>query len=112
MNLYGQIDLTLLGELVRQHEDLARKVTFRDSSEHLMLDISIFTLQKPDRFGNTLTIKARCKKDEQIQGLTYYVGKLKDGEQGKQAQPEQPEQPEDDGQPSYHPPVNPKDLPF
>lgn len=107
MNLYGQIDLTLAGELVRQHEGLARKVTFKDGSEHLMLDVSIFTLQKPDKFGNTITVKARCKKEEQIKGLTYYIGKLKEGDD----KPKQ-EQVEEDSQDAYHPPVEPKDLPF
>lgn len=75
-NLYGQLDLTVLGKLVRQHPDLVKKVNFRDG-EHQMINIDVFNKQQQDQYGNVATIKASCKKDQQKESLSYYLANLK-----------------------------------
>jgi hypothetical protein len=75
-NLYGSLDLTILGKLVRQHPELVRKVNFKDG-EHQLLNIDVFQKQQPDQYDNVATIKASCKKDQQKQGLSYYLANLK-----------------------------------
>ena len=75
-NLYGQIDLTVLGKLVRQHPDLVKKVNFKDG-EHQLINVDIFEKQQQDQYGNVATIKASCKKDQQKEGLSYYLANLK-----------------------------------
>ena len=75
-NLYGQIDLTVLGKLVRQHPELVRKVNFKDG-EHQMINVDVFEKQQQDQYGNVATIKASCKKDQQKEGLSYYLANLK-----------------------------------
>ena len=93
-NLYGSLDLTVLGKLVRQHPELVRKVNFKDG-EHQLINIDVFGRQEADQYGNLATIKASCKKDQQKQGLNYYLANLKnsqyqgDGQQQQQAQPKQ-----------------------
>ena len=75
-NLYGQLDLTVLGKLVRQHPDLVKKVNFKDG-EHQLINVDIFEKQQQDQYGNVATIKASCKKDQQKEGLSYYLANLK-----------------------------------
>lgn len=93
-NYFGSIDLTVLGKLVRQHPELVRKVNFKDG-EHQLINIDVFGRQEADQYGNLATIKASCKKDQQKQGLNYYLANLKksqyqgDGQQQQQAQPKQ-----------------------
>lgn len=94
-NLYGNLDLTVLGNLVRQHPELIRKVNFKDG-EHKLLNIDVFQKQQADQYGNVVTIKASCKKDQQKQGVNYYLANLKvsqyqnsDQQQSQQAAPQQ-----------------------
>ena len=75
-NLYGSLDLTVLGKLVRQHPELVRKVNFKDG-EHQLINIDVFGKQQPDQYDNVATIKATCKKDQQKEGLSYYLANLK-----------------------------------
>lgn len=75
-NLYGSLDLTVLGKLVRQHPELVRKVNFKDG-EHQLINIDVFSKQQPDQYDNVATIKASCKKDQQKEGLSYYLANLK-----------------------------------
>lgn len=75
-NLYGNIDLTLLGKIVRQHPELVRKVKFKDG-EHQLLNIDVFGRQQPDQYGNVAAIKASCKKDQRKEGTNYYIANLK-----------------------------------
>lgn len=75
-NLYGSLDLTILGKLVRQHPELVRKVNFKDG-EHQLINIDVFGKQQPDQYDNVATIKASCKKDQQKEGLSYYLANLK-----------------------------------
>lgn len=73
---YGDIDLTKLGQIVRKHNALVRKVQFKDG-EHMLLKIGVFLKENADRFGNTATMKITCKRDEELEGVPYYVGDLK-----------------------------------
>ena len=77
-NMYGQIDLTVLGKIVREHKELVKKVQFKDG-EHQLISIDIFGKKDgADQFGNVATIKASCKKDEQKNGLNYFIANLKE----------------------------------
>ncbi len=75
-NLYGNLDLTVLGKLVRQHPELVREVEFKDG-KHQLLNIDVFGKQQADQYGNVATIKASCKKDQQKEGLSYYLANLR-----------------------------------
>lgn len=110
MNLYGQLDLTKAGIIAREHPELVKHIKFKDG-EHLLLNVSLFSLQNPDDYGNTETLKVRCKKDEQRKGVNYYLGNFKNGEKNEQQpQPAQPTQPVAEEQDYY--PTDPHDLPF
>lgn len=75
-NLYGSIDLTLIGRIVRQHPELIRKVQFKDG-EHQLLNINIHDKREAGQYGNIAYIKAACKKDQQREGINYYLANLK-----------------------------------
>lgn len=108
MNYYGQLDLTKAGIIARRHPELVKKVKFSDGIEHMLIDIGIFDLQKPDKFDNTATIKVRCRKEDQVEGVNYYLGNIKPPEQTQQPQTTHPAAEED----IYQPPTEPEDLPF
>lgn len=104
-NLYGNLDLTVLGNLVRQHPELVRIVDFKDG-KHKLLNIDVFEKQQQDQYGNVATIKASCKKDQQKEGVCYYLSNLKvsqyqNNSQQQTQQPAPPLAPQDDS-----------DLPF
>lgn len=89
-NLYGQLDLTVLGKIVRQHKELVKTVIFKDG-EHQLLNIDIFAKREIDKFDNVAVIKASCKKDSQKEGLNYYIANLKESkyQEEQQNQPQQ-----------------------
>jgi len=88
-NLYGSLDLTVLGKLARQHPELVRKVNFKDG-EHQLINIDVFGKQQPDQYDNVATIKASCKKDQQKEGLSYYLANLKVSQYQNDNQQQQP----------------------
>ena len=65
-NLFGSLDLTLLGNLVRNHPELVREVQFKDGM-HKLLNVDVLEKRQQDNYGNIATIKASCKKDQQKQ---------------------------------------------
>lgn len=75
-SLYGQLDLTVLGKIVRQHPELIKKVTFKDG-EHQLINIDVFERKQTDQYGNVAAIKASCKQEQQKQGLSYFLASLK-----------------------------------
>ena len=75
-NMYGSIDLTLLGRLVRQHPELVKRVQFKDG-EHQLLNIDVHEKREQDQYGNVAYVKAACKKDDQREGVNYYLANLK-----------------------------------
>lgn len=75
-NMFGQIDLTILGRLVRNHPSLVKKVQFKDG-EHQLLNINVNERQQASEKGNTHYIRASVKKEEMVHGVNYYLGDLK-----------------------------------
>lgn len=110
MNYYGQLDLTKAGIIARRHPELVKKVKFSDGIEHMLLNVSIFDLQKPDKNGNTVTLKVRCKKEDQVEGINYYLGNMKNGEESQSRQPTETQPTAEEN--IYQPPTEPEDLPF
>ena len=74
--LYGTLDLTLIGRIVRNHPELIRKVQFKDG-EHQLLNIDVHEKREQDQYGNAAYIKTACKKDLQREGINYYLANLK-----------------------------------
>lgn len=74
---YGSIDLTLIGQIVKQQEEHVRKKTLKDGREHKFINISILLDDKDDEYGNIGAVRVDCQKEEQIQSLKYWVGNLK-----------------------------------
>jgi dsDNA-binding SOS-regulon protein len=107
-NLYGSLDLTVLGKLVRQHPELVRKVNFKDG-EHQLINIDVFGKQQPDQYDNVATIKASCKKDQQKEGLSYYLANLKVSQYQNDNQQQKPARQKQEPQPSAD---SNDDLPF
>lgn len=86
MGYYGSIDLTKLGQIVRQHPELVKTVNMKDGTQHKFLNIDVNEKQQPDQYGNVAYVKVSCKKAEQRQGLNYYLTDLKPS-QNSQPQP-------------------------
>lgn len=94
-SFYGSIDLTKLGQLVRQHPELVKVANMKDGTQHKFLNIDISPKKQPDQYGNVAYVKAACKKAEQKQGLNYYLCDLKlsqNSQSQQQAAPQQPAQ--------------------
>lgn len=91
---YGSIDLTKLGQIVKQHPELVKVANMKDGSQHKFLNINIDEKQQVDQYGNSAYLKVSCKKDEQKQGLNYYLCDLKTSKYGdnNQQQAQQPVQ--------------------
>lgn len=70
----GQIDLTIIGRLMRENPNLIRKVNFKDG-EHQLLNIAISSMKQPDNYGNDLTVS--CKPKDAPIDNKWYIGKLK-----------------------------------
>lgn len=84
---YGSIDLTKLGEIVRKHPELVRVANMKDGSQHKFLNIDINEKQNgADQYGNVAYLKASCKKDQQKQGVNYYLCDLKESQNSNQQQ--------------------------
>ena len=107
MGYYGSIDLTKLGQIVRQHPDLVRTVNMKDGTQHQFLNIDVNEKQQEDQYGNVAYLKVSCKKAEQIEGLNDYLCDLKQS-QNSQQQNRQQSAPS----PAAAPTDNPDDLPF
>ena len=87
--LYGTIDLTAIGRIVRSHPELVQEVMFKDGA-HKMLRIDVHAKKEVDQYGNVAFIKATCKKEEQREGVSYYISNLKESKY--QDEPQQPQQ--------------------
>jgi hypothetical protein len=75
---YGSIDLTKAkGCTDKNGNALFKKVTMRDGSEHIFLNISIHEKREKGQFGDTHFVSISPKKDEQVEGMSYIVGDLK-----------------------------------
>ena len=74
-NLYGSIDLTKLGNVVRQHPELIKSVQFKDGL-HKMLKINV-NGKMEDNFGNVAYLRVGIKREDMKQGVSYFLGDLK-----------------------------------
>ncbi len=89
-NMFGQIDLTILGRLVRNHPSLVKKVQFKDG-EHQLLNINVNERQQASDKGHTHYIRASVKKEEMVQGVNYYIADLKPSTFGSNTAQSQPQ---------------------
>jgi hypothetical protein len=107
---YGQLDLTKLGRIAKQHPELVKRVKFKDG-EHQLLNIDIHNRKEADDHGNTAFIKASCKREEEREGVSYFIGDLKPSKFT-----DQPQQQQQDNFDQPLPPVGQEegygDLPF
>lgn len=101
---YGQLDLTKLGDIARKNPELVKKVQFRDGREHQLLNVSILAKDEPDQYGKVATVRVDCKKEEQKDGLVYFVGDLKPSTQEQKQEQSTQSVPQTS--------CNPDDLPF
>ena len=72
MDYYGQIDFTALCRLWKQHRELFKMVDFK-GGPHALLKVNFNERQQLDEYGNTHYLRASCKKDEQKDGVNYYI---------------------------------------
>lgn len=92
MNYIGEIDLTRLGQIAREHPNAIREVQFKDGV-HKFLKVSVGDKKEPDRWGNVAYLKAVIKKAEQKENLTYFVADLKESQfNDAHQQAQQPQQ--------------------
>lgn len=97
-NYYGSLDLTELGNIVRNHPELVQEVQMRDGTTHKFIKIDVREKETPDQYGNSASIKVTCKTEERKEGVKYYISNLKQSKfGGLQPQPTsvlgQPQQP-------------------
>ena len=109
-NFFGSIDLTLLGQIVREHPELKRDVQMKDGTTHSFINIDVYDKMQPDQFGNLGSIKVSCKKENRKENLKYYIANLK----YSQYQDSAPANTQQSGGDTPPPPtdVNGDDLPF
>lgn len=104
MNYIGEIDLTRLGQIAREHPNAIREVQFKDGV-HEFLKVSVGDKKEPDRWGNVAYLKAVIKKAEQKENLNYFVADLKESQFNDA--PQQAQQPQQTAQKESN-----EDLPF
>ena len=76
-DLYGRIDLTKLGDIVRQHPELVKTYTDKNGVEHKCLNINVYSKDKDD-YGNVAYVKVPCKPASmKLPKGAYYVCDLK-----------------------------------
>lgn len=108
MGFYGSLDLTKLGEIVRKHPELVKTVNMKDGTQHKFLNIDVNEKQQVDQYGNSAYLKVSCKRDEQRQGINYYLCDLKTSQNSNQ----QSQQPARQAPQSSAQNDNTDDLPF
>lgn len=97
---YGQVDFTNLCRLWKEHKELFEMVDFKDG-KHALLKVNFNERQQADEHGNTHYLKANCKKNEQKEGVNYFISSGFRLSQNQQQTSEQAEQE-----------ANDSDLPF
>lgn len=93
-NYYGSLCLS----------DIPKELIQTGKNGKKYLNIDIYERREVSQFGETHTIKASCKKEEQKEGVNYYIGALKpskyqDTPQQAQAPAPATQESEDDGLP-------------
>lgn len=98
MDLFGQIDLKELGDIIRQQPELVREVTHKDGSVHKYVNVVVAPRRNPDQYGRTHYIKVYTKKEQMRQGVRYYFADLKESQQQGAQAPQKPAPPKQEGQ--------------
>ena len=75
-NYYGSICLT----------DIPKELIKTASNGKKYLNIDIYERKEVGKFGATHTIKASCKREEQKDGVNYFIGELKPSAQAQAPQ--------------------------
>lgn len=74
---YGQINLTKLGQIVKQHPELVKEFDSKDGKQKV-ININVLGKEEADKYGNTGCVTVACKKEQQKLGTSaYFVGDLK-----------------------------------
>lgn len=94
INLYGSICLT----------DIPKELITTGKNGKKYINIEVRERQQVGRYGDTHYIKAACRKEQQVEGVKYFIGDLKPSKFGGQVQQTQ-------GQ-AYTPPEVPIDELF
>lgn len=97
MNLIGSIEVSAIPK------ELFKKVTKKDGTTGIYLNIGIFQRKEPSQFGATHFVSVAPKKEERVDGVKYIVGDLKPLQQQAPPTPQQVE---------AAPPAKMDDLPF
>ena len=76
-DLYGRIDLTKLGEVVRNHPEMIKTWTDKNGVEHKQINVNVYSKDKDD-YGNVAFMKIPCKPENmKLQKGAYYFCDLK-----------------------------------
>jgi hypothetical protein len=84
-NLYGQIELTQLGEIIKANPSSVKVVTDKNGVQRKYLNIYINERQQVGKYGHTHYIKVGVKKEEQKDGVNYFIGELQPQKNGNAA---------------------------
>lgn len=87
MYILAQIDLTKLGNLLRENPDLTKKIQFKDG-EHQLLSVIIGEKRETDKAGNNLNIT--CKPKGVPYDSKWYIGDGKTQTETAQPAPSAP----------------------
>lgn len=92
MDFFGQIDLTALGQIAREHPEAVKVIQKKDGTQHKYINISVNERKEPNQFGHTHYIRiGGIPKASQKAGVNYYVADLKPSVQQQAAPaPQQP----------------------
>jgi hypothetical protein len=75
---YGQINLTKLGIIVRQHPELVKEYDSKKEGKQKVINVNILEKDEADRFGNTACIVVSCNRDKQkLPTGAYYIADIK-----------------------------------
>lgn len=83
-SFYGQIDLAILGDIVRKQPELVKIVTGKDGKTRKFIDVYFNPRQTPSNYGHTHYMKVGVKKVEARQDVNYYIGDFKPKEPQQQ----------------------------
>lgn len=109
-NYYGSIDLTELGNIIKQHPSIVREVQMKDGSTHKFVPIDIWDKGQPDQYGNAASMKVSVKKEERKEGVKYYISNLKQSKY--EQQPQAPSVLQEAPKPQQQQPTEDLGLPF
>ena len=75
MDLFGQIDLTVLYKVINEHKELIKEVQFKDGTTHKLINISVNERKNP-HYGKTHYAKVYIKGNDG-NGSNVYIADFK-----------------------------------